>query len=310
MAEVDLNSLYIPPNYDASRDNFIGTRVGELVVQEFVGKNKNNAQYYKCKCTHGGIYCKGYTYATKSHLMAYLNNKKGGTSSCGCVQKEMHANGNFHKTHNLHGTRLYGIYSGMKARCYNPNRPAYKDYGARGIKICKEWLDREHGVENFYNWSLTNGYTDDKEINRIDENGDYCPSNCEWILRKDDISSKRSTHYETFYGLPLSLAQLALFSPLDYSTLKYRINHTDMTVTEAMNLPKFKNQKDMNRYIEEVGIHTQPFKFVDYFNPIFTSENYKQYLINQYIQQDKPTEEQMQKYLDNLPIAKDYWKKE
>jgi hypothetical protein len=198
----------------------------------------------------------------------------------------------------------------MKARCYNPNRPAYKDYGGRGIKICKEWLDKDNGVQNFYDWSLANGYADDKEINRIDENGDYCPSNCEWIYPREDITSKRTSHYVTFYGFPLSLAQIAKFSPLDYGTLKYRINNTDMTVNEAIYLPKFKNQKDMEKYKQEVGFHSQPFKFTNYFEPIFTSDNYKNYLIDQYLNQDRPTEEEMKKYLDNLPTAKDYWGRE
>lgn len=65
--------------------------------------------------------------------------------------------------------RIRNICNKMKGRCYNETWPAYKNYGAKGIKICDEWLI----LDNFYNWSINNGYDDNLTIDRIDSNGNY-----------------------------------------------------------------------------------------------------------------------------------------
>ena len=63
--------------------------------------------------------------------------------------------------------RLYHIYNGMKARCYNKNEVAYPNYGGRGIRMCDEWLDSQCGFERFVDWALDNGYSDDLTIERV-----------------------------------------------------------------------------------------------------------------------------------------------
>jgi hypothetical protein len=70
----------------------------------------------------------------------------------------------------------------MKQRCYNPNHAGYRWYGARGVVVCNEWLE----YEPFEKWSLENGYADDLSIDRIDSNGNYEPSNCQWILLEEN----------------------------------------------------------------------------------------------------------------------------
>ena len=82
--------------------------------------------------------------------------------------------------------RLYSIWSGIKQRCNNPNCNRYQYYGARGIKVCKEW---EADYRSFAIWSLDNGYNDNLSadraynlsIDRLDTSKDYCPENCRWI---------------------------------------------------------------------------------------------------------------------------------
>ena len=89
--------------------------------------------------------------------------------------------------------RLRRIYYGMYYRCYYPNNANYKYWGARGISICNEWLNDPH---SFYKWAIENGYADNLSIDRIDNDGNYEPSNCRWVTKsmqsKNKFHSKKS----------------------------------------------------------------------------------------------------------------------
>lgn len=70
----------------------------------------------------------------------------------------------------------------MKSRCSDiKDEHHYKHYFGRGITVCDEW---KNDFMNFYNWSMKNGYSDDLELDRIDNDGNYEPSNCQWITHK------------------------------------------------------------------------------------------------------------------------------
>lgn len=92
--------------------------------------------------------------------------------------------------------KLYEVWLTMKNRCENPNRAKYKDYGARGIKVCQEW----HDAETFCRWALENGYKEGLQIDRIDVNGNYEPSNCRWVTPKENSRNKRNTVFLTVNG--------------------------------------------------------------------------------------------------------------
>lgn len=119
---------------------------------------------FEFKCSCGNVFI---TNITKI--------KNGHTKSCGCLARQILIDRN--KSHELTYTRLYRIYSGMKTRCYNANTLSFMDYGSRGIIICKEWLN---DFMNFYNWAINNGYDDLLSIDRINNDGNYEPSNCRW----------------------------------------------------------------------------------------------------------------------------------
>lgn len=72
----------------------------------------------------------------------------------------------------------------MKPRCLSPNDPHYKWYGGRGIIVCDEW---KNSYENFRDWAMSNGYTDDLTIDRIDNDGNYEPSNCQFITASENL---------------------------------------------------------------------------------------------------------------------------
>ena len=95
--------------------------------------------------------------------------------------------------YNRHGckhTRLYQIWCGMKNRCYSLNNPSYKYYGARGITICDDW---RNDFSTFKEWAETNGYEENLTIDRIDNNGNYEPSNCRWITMGEQVTHQRNT---------------------------------------------------------------------------------------------------------------------
>ena len=108
--------------------------------------------------------------------------------TCGCVNNKSGMQNHNYK-HGESNTRLYHVWDNMKQRCFNPNFKQYKDYGGRGITICPEWTN-DYTV--FRDWSLSNGYVDNLEIDRIKTNGNYEPSNCRFITSKENQRNKRN----------------------------------------------------------------------------------------------------------------------
>ena len=99
-------------------------------------------------------------------------------------------------------TKLYRKYIDMKARCFNPNCCNYRHYGGRGITVCEEWLGMD-GFKHFKEWSLANGYDPALSIDRIDNDGNYSPSNCRWATKSVQNMSKRTKNTSGYIGVCL-----------------------------------------------------------------------------------------------------------
>ena len=93
----------------------------------------------------------------------------------------------------------------MHHRCCDKDGPRYKYYGGKGIKVCKEW----QSVTNFYNWAISNGYQDNLSIDRINNDGDYCPENCRFVDRKTQMRNRSNNHLITINGVTKNMAQWA-----------------------------------------------------------------------------------------------------
>lgn len=148
-----------------------GLRFGRLVVIMQVGNSSKNTMWL-CRCDCGN------TVTVNGNSL-----RRGATVSCGCRRKTQLI------THGLSNTRLNSIWRGMKQRCVNPNKQHYERYGGRGITVCEEWNE---DFQTFYDWAMANGYSDDLTIDRIDNDGDYEPSNCQWITQAENTRKARN----------------------------------------------------------------------------------------------------------------------
>jgi hypothetical protein len=150
--------------------DYTGQRFGKLTVIKMV-KNVNRKGFSclcKCECGNEKII------RTDALL-------KGKTTSCGCYSKEI-----AHQkavTHNLSYSRIYRLYRNIIQRCTNPNSELFHCYGGKGIKIGEDF----NTFEKFYEWSMNNGYSDNKQIHRIDSNKDYTANNCVWMDKLEHI---------------------------------------------------------------------------------------------------------------------------
>ena len=119
--------------------------------------------------------------------------------------------------------RLYHLWINMKQRCYNPKNQNYRNYGGRGIIVCSDWLGWGVGYKNFEKWAYNNGYKNNLTIDRIDVNGNYEPSNCRWIEKKEQNLNKRNTYYVDFNGTKITLKELSDKLGINYFTLHNRL---------------------------------------------------------------------------------------
>ena len=138
---------------------------GNLTVIKRADKTYNGNYKWWCFCQCGAV---------KAILGDSL--KSGKTQSCGCFQREITSKTN--SKHKLRHSRLYSIWCGMKQRCLYLNHTGWSRYGGRGITICEEWLN---DFKAFYDWAMSHGYQDNLTIDRINNDGNYEPSNCQWL---------------------------------------------------------------------------------------------------------------------------------
>lgn len=133
--------------------------------------------------------------------------------------------------HHKQPARLYRIWANMKNRCYNPNAENYRFYGGRGIGVCESW---RNDYIAFRDWALSNGYEDRLTLDRIDNNGNYGPTNCRWETLINQCNNTRKNHRLTYQGETHTVAEWARIIGMDCGTLERRVNAYGWSVEKAL----------------------------------------------------------------------------
>ncbi len=196
------------------------TKFGLLTVLS-EDERRGRRRYFRCRCECG---------TEKSVRIDHL--KTGRTVSCGCEHSRrsrarasvMHQS---NITHGASSSRAYRIWHAIKARCLNPNTTHYRSYGGRGITICKRWM-------SFSNFLADMGQPPDgHEIERINNNLGYKPSNCRWATRREQQNNRRSNRLLTHDGKTMTVAEWSRFLNFSHKTIRSRLDY-GMSTAEAL----------------------------------------------------------------------------
>lgn len=175
----------------ALTEDLTGRKFGRLTPIRIDPSKGGDGAHWVCLCDCGN-----------SVTVIASSLKRGNTRSCGCLKRDFINSIDRSKiNHKKHGAfekqtqveRLYSVWKGMKTRCYQKNNHAYKYYGGRGIKICEEW---KNDYAAFRSWAMANGYDQNAAhgqctIDRIDNNGNYEPSNCRFVPMSVQSTNRR-----------------------------------------------------------------------------------------------------------------------
>lgn len=184
-----------------------GRRFGMLEAIRFDGDS-----HWLCRCDCGN---------TVSVITSNLTH--GNSKSCGC---RLHP-----KKHGMAHSKINQVWRAMRARCRNPNDAAYANYGGRGIKVCDRWEDFSKFLEDM--GPRPDGY----QIDRIDNDGDYEPSNCHWVRQVDNLNNKRTSRKLAWNGEILTVAQWAERTHIHQRTIHNRVFRSGWSVERALTVP-------------------------------------------------------------------------
>jgi hypothetical protein len=210
-----------------------GQRYGKLVAIKRVPipeHIKSHSAWWLFKCDCG-----------KEVEINSLHVRNGHIKSCGCWQRERLTK------HGMTNTILFSKWNRMLERCRNHNRRDYKDYGGRGICVCDEW---KKDFMAFYNWAVESGYKEGLTLDRINNDGNYEPSNCRWATPKEQANNRRSSVFLTYNGETHTVSQWAEIQHIPRDTLDRRMRQCGWSVEKALTTPVKRQKNNRKEYLE------------------------------------------------------------
>jgi hypothetical protein len=181
--------------------NVKGQKFNRLtIITDPYRKNRRTYVYAQCECTN----------IIETQLYKI---QSGHTQGCGCIKIKK-------RTHNLSKHPLYSVWQGIRRRCYEKNAINYHNYGGRGIGVCNEW---RYNFENFYNWAIDNNWNKKLQVDRINNDLGYSPSNCQIVTNYENSQNKRTTKFVIFDTIIFTLSEAMRMNLIDKS--KYYKNN-------------------------------------------------------------------------------------
>ena len=196
-----------------------GARFGRLVVVGIAGK-KGKRLCWLCKCDCGS-----------EHLASGDVLKNGHVKSCGCLKAEVDAKGTRFR-HGLSKSSEHKIWCGITERCHNKKSKFFMRYGGRGITVCRRWKT----FENFYA-DMGPRPSSAHTLDRVNNNGNYEPSNCRWATPEEQANNKSSNVMISIDGETKTLAQWCRETGVDSDLASQRINREKWSPVDAVTTP-------------------------------------------------------------------------
>lgn len=178
-----------------------GAIFGRWTVLQEAERDRWGARMYSCRCICG-----------RERAVKVSALHSGQSRSCGCTSTDAKV------THGMSQSRLYMVWRGMFDRTQNPNHSEYANYGGRGIRVCERW----HRFELFAA-DMASGYAKGKQLDRVDNDGNYEPTNCRWTDHRSNQRNKRSNHRVQWHGQTLIVQEWAELLRLNANTIVYRL---------------------------------------------------------------------------------------
>jgi hypothetical protein len=197
------------------------TTLGPKFLLE-VGKQGQYRPRQVCVCVCGNVV-----------LVNSMSLRTGGSQSCGCFHKQQVTK------HGLSRNPEYKVFDTMKHRCISQNSPKYEDYGGRGVLVCDRWLDPENGFTNFIA-DMGPRPSNKHSIDRIDNDGNYCPENCRWATTCEQSRNRRSNRMLIHNGRTQCMTDWAAEAGICKAVLRYRLK-TGWDLGEALSCPPKKS---------------------------------------------------------------------
>lgn len=170
-------------------------------------------------------------------LIIICNLVKWGQTKC-CIECSNNKISKSKITHGKTNHKLYRKWQDMLNRCRNKKVDRYPNYGGRGIIVCKEW---ENSFESYFNWCISNGWEGELQVDRIDNNGNYEPSNCRIVTSHQQHFNKQNTFYVLVDDKKYCLAEI-----LNNNNMQNKYH----TIWKGIK----KRNKTMQYYINKYGI--------------------------------------------------------
>jgi hypothetical protein len=208
--------------------NLAGHKFGRLSVIKYIGSDKQRGAIWRCVCDCG-----------KRGSFKAANLNKGKTRSCGCLKRDEFLARI--TTHAATSTPEHVAWINMRARCSRSSHPQFKDYGGRGIKVCRRWNKFESFLDDV-------GCRPSRihSLHRIDNNSGYRPDNVKWAIPVVQQNARRTNSRVRFNGRIQTVAQWARELGFEFATLQHRIRR-GWSIKEALTTPLvFKRKGSQN----------------------------------------------------------------